>query len=371
MNKIKKLIYYIVSSINTVVFFLFRKNIKSNTVLVISHGMSMSGAPLVLQDVIALFQEKGYEPLLLFQHDGRLRKFSKCKAKCCFFFEKTIQKLALKNQYPYIFVNTIACYKWICFLSGKNVKYNLWIHEGEEYFSRYNKYLPKNLNNCHVFYVSNIPLACINKYSINCRKTYLNYSFSEFYNTCEYDFDNKERIVLLVGSICRNKNQMELLDAIDLLKNNGLTNVKFIFVGSPIETDYGKEFLKRLKDYNCVEVIDYLEHDKMMNMYQHIFVSVCSSIDDSMPVTITEAVFSKRLVIVSSGTGQYKTIKNNSCGFYYNVHDVNKLADCLNAAFNLSSSEYKAYTNKAYSIFKEQFSKNKFVNTLLNEMESN
>lgn len=355
MRYIKQLFYYIFSSINTCLFFLNKHNIKKNTVLVISNGMSMSGAPLVLQDVISYFVKRGYEPLLLFEHTGKLINYVQCKAKCCFFFEKIIQNLAMKYHYDYVFVNTIACYRWIRYLEKRNYKYNFWIHEGEEYFSKYHSYIPKELKSSKVFYVSKISYDCLKKYHIKCDRTFLPYKYNQVIDDKPYSFD-KQKIVLLVGSICKRKNQMEMLAAIERLEHDGVRDVRFIFVGSPIERKYGNEFKIKASRLKSVEYIEYLEHDKMIELYKKVFLCVCTSTDDPLPVTITEAIFSKRMVLVSSETGQYSLLSDKLNMCTYNLHNISELTKKIKLALNTDYNDYLKISNLAYELTYNFFS---------------
>lgn len=364
MKTIIKLFFYIFSSLRALLFFT-RNNTLDNSVLIISNGMSMSGAPLVLLNVIEYYKSKGLTPIVLYEHDGLMRGKTGCNEYCCFFFEKIIQKLCLQYNFKSIFINTIACNSWINFYENQNIEYNLWIHEGEEYFSKLAKSLPKKITSGKVFCVSEISKACLEKYVIQCSSTLLNYPFDYKINNRILNSDSENKIVLLVGSICRRKNQLELVEAIKIINERYKNEpIKFVFIGAPIEKEYGEQFSKEIKTISNVEWISYMKHEDMMNFYKDAYVVVCTCTDDPLPVTITEAIFSLRLVLVSSGVGQYRTIKENSCGYTYETHNIYELTEKIVDSLDLSDEQYKEIVKKAYIAFADKFSKKVFFKTL-------
>lgn len=368
MSYFKKTLLYLIESLKTV-FTLLDRNSTRYDVLIISNGMSMSGAPMVLQNVVDYFIANGYTPLLLFEHDGPLRKHCKCKTNCCFFFESIIQKIVLKRKYKYIFVNTIAAYRWINRLEKSNLRYNLWIHEGEEYFSKLRKYLPDVLTRAMVFYVSKVTLDCLSASGIVCNATALAYPFDAPESFKSFDFSSTTRTVMLVGSVCKRKNQIELLDAVAQLSSQLLKSVQFIFVGSPIEHDYWNMFTQKASELSNIQVIEFLDHSKLMELYKEVFLCVCTSIDDPLPVTVTEAIFSKRVVLVSSGTGHFDFIQNGINGFCYETHNVEDLSHKISDVLELSNERYSYVAEKAYETLSDIFSRKRFCDTLDNNLQ--
>lgn len=369
MKYIIKIFRYLALSINTLFFFLKKKNIDDKSVLIISNGMSMSGAPLVLQNVISYFQSRGFNPVVLYEHDGKLRDECNCATFCCFFFEKIIQKLAIRYDYDYIFVNTIASHKWITFFEKENIKYNLWIHEGEEYFSKLSSDLPACLQYAKVLCVSNITIDCLKKYNLSCNYSLLPYPFDEFDNVKNYDFTSgKNKIILLVGSICRRKNQIELLEAISRLEHRLLDGAQFVFIGSSIEDNYSKQFYSRAKKLKCVRIIDFMPNNDLMNYYDNVYLTVCTSTDDPLPVSITEAIYKKRLVLVSNKCGQYSMLRSINYPYTYHVNDINELVLKIESALNESELNYLQRTQALYSLSTDLFNRNLFNSKLSTEL---
>lgn len=363
---IKKICKYVRDSVKTVKFLLCGKNINENNVLIVTNGMSMSGAPVVLLNIIDYYKALGYEPIVIYQHTGLMCGKTGCKEYCSLFFEKTIQKLCVKYKFKSIFINTIACYSWINFFEKRNLAYNLWIHEGKEYFFKYYKFLPKKLDKGKVFFVSEISKRCLEKYSIKCNSKHLCYPFEKERGCADVP---EKKNVLLVGSICRRKNQLELVKAIELVnKQYKKKNLEFIFIGSGIEKKYEKDFTNAIKNIPNIRWYKYVEHKEIMKLYDEIYLNICTSIDDPMPVTITEAIFSNRLVLVSNGTGHFDLLKREDTSYIYELHNINELAQKIIDAFNFSDEEYKNRTKQIYKCFEEYFSKNEFKKCLDEEL---
>lgn len=369
MSILKKAIQYLLLSLSTIFYFLNGKNFNDKTVLIVSNGMSMSGAPLVLQSVVNYFQNNGYEPIIVYEHDGKLRKRSKCMTKCCFFFEYIIQYLAMKHKYDYVFVNTIASYRWIRYLERRQVRYNLWIHEGNEYFSKYQDKLPQEIKFGKVFCVSDISVECLKKYKIACReKVFLCYPYSKIDDADNFNFDNRKKKIILVGSICKRKNQIELLRAIDNIDRRVIEKVEVYFIGSPIEKDYWEIFSKKIEHLDYIKYIDYMKNEDLMKFYSDVYLTICTSVDDPMPVTITESAFKKRLVLISSGSGQYQFLKESGYPLIYTTNNVEELSATIELALSFSLDEYKEKAEEAFNVLCDKFSLFLFVQTLDKEL---
>ena len=367
MNKVYKAFFYLFSSIRTILFLVFRynqKNKNKNHVLLISRDMSMSGAPLVLMDVAKYFKNNNFEVIIMYKHDGKLRKTCDYTNFCTFFFKNTIQKLVKKCKFDYIFVNTIANFEWINFFEKNGVNYNLWIHEGDEYFSKYHKHLPKEVLNCRVFSVSNVCEKALRKYCFNYKTIQMPYPYEHLTKVNKFDFNKTKKTIMIVGSICNRKNQMELINALELLNNDVLKYINVVIVGSSIEEEYGKNLKNKVKNSNYIQYIDYLNHEKLMELYNDIYLSICCSTDDPLPVTITEAIFAHRLVLISSGTGHFEYIQNNVNGFTYKLNDIYELAKKIEYIINLDPDKYLEITDNAYISFKKRFDKDNFYQTL-------
>ena len=101
-----------------------------------------------------------------------------------------------------------------------------------------------------------------------------------------------------------------------------------------------------------------------MELYNDIYLSICCSTDDPLPVTITEAIFAHRLVLISSGTGHFEYIQNNVNGFTYKLNDIYELAKKIEYIINLDPDKYLEITDNAYISFKKRFDKDNFYQTL-------
>lgn len=370
---IKKILKYFYKSFMTLLFIKDSQNLSEYDVLIISNGMSMSGAPLVLQEVVKYFKNNGYNPIIFYEHSGVLENKSQCRAECCYFFERLIQRIIYKKNFDYIFINTIASYKWINFFEKKGINYNLWVHEGREYFDKYQNKLLKNISFGKVFYVSGISKKCLDNFFILNKTVELIYPFNYNHVITNYEFNEENKKILLVGSICDRKNQIELLDAI---KNLCLTNefnhqIEVVFIGTSIEKNYYNNFLTKLNCFDNVTLIEHMNHDDLMDYYRNVYLCACTSKDDPMPVAVTESIFNKRLVLISSNTGQYQFVKKYGCGFTYQQGNLNELQSVLKEALNLNKKEYMCYVEKAYDKLSELFTNEKFCSILESELIKN
>ena len=107
-----------------------------------------------------------------------------------------------------------------------------------------------------------------------------------------------------MGAICSRKNQLFAIQAYNLLPKKIRAASKLMLVGTPLDEKdpYYIEFLRVVKQYPEIDYIPRVERSEIPALYRQINALICCSIDDPLPVVVTECFMFGKNVIISSGS---------------------------------------------------------------------
>lgn len=311
------------------------ENFKS--VLLISHELSMTGAPVALQYMARQLKKDGIFVTVLSPVDGPLRKeFQKDDLTVIVDSSITGSREWLKWAvgFDLIVVNTVVIFHVINQLSGEKVPVLWWIHDGEMSFQLgADRDLPYEIGaNIKVVGVGDYTKKVIDKYRPSYRAGSLLYCIPDFEKDggVDYFIDTREKknVFLSVGSIDKRKAQDILVKVIRDLSEEVLKESFFVFIGRKGDEDIYGEVCRLQEEYpEHVMHITEVTRDEMKSVYRQVSAVICTSRDDPMPVFMTESMILSKPVICSENTGTYSLIKNLEDGMVY--HDENDLAKAI------------------------------------------
>ncbi len=117
----------------------------------------------------------------------------------------------------------------------------------------------------------------------------------------KYDFNN-EKVILQVGSVCENKGQKRIIEALTpLLK--GSENLVYAYVGGLVELDYQQEIERYIEENDLVGKVVYLwmvkPGEELNELYNMADLTVFASNYEGFPLVIPESLSSGTPVIIS------------------------------------------------------------------------
>ena len=145
------------------------------------------------------------------------------------------------------------------------------------------------------------------------RKTNFGYSQSEF-------------IVLVVCELLPNKNQMQVIKAIEQVKTTH-SNIKLLVAGNGNERNNLENYVK---EHQLEENIEFLGYCTNLEDYQcFVDVGVSCSIREGLGLNVIESMMSGNTFIATKNRGHNELIKDGYNGFLVDIHDSKTLAERL------------------------------------------
>ncbi len=163
--------------------------------------------------------------------------------------------------------------------------------------------------------------------------------------------------LLYVGSICRNKNILGVVNAVKSLNNNGV-NIKYTIVGEgkEDEKDYLKIIKQRTKNYPNIKIIKALPKEKLIEYYREAHIFIMPSFTESFGLVYAEALSQGLPIIYSKNEGFDKVFKNGYIGYSCNPKDYINIAESIISIINNYSEIQKRCSESS-----KEFSWNKIA----------
>ena len=357
-------------SLVLIVGFKCKKKVKA--CILATNGMGYGGAPLVLLEAAKVYQKNGYKVILYTEFYGDLIKVCRDQKIEVWIVPrgwKMLSKLVLSCKFQFAFVNTAVMYKWVELFEKNNFPTIWWLHEGDSYIDPIAAEMPTHVA------ASTMVLAVSDRTTMALAKNGIQYKTRMLYYGLDDLAENEEPIAqmngkniytfLVMGAICSRKNQLFAIQAYNLLPKKIRAASKLMLVGTPLDEKdpYYIEFLRVVKQYPEIDYIPRVERSEIPALYRQINALICCSIDDPLPVVVTECFMFGKNVIISSGSGQYYMVKDEYDGYSYLESDVNALCKKMISAW--SARDDKAMGEHARNLYTSKFTTRVFEERLM------
>ncbi len=133
-------------------------------------------------------------------------------------------------------------------------------------------------------------------------------------------------VFAIIGAVIQLKAQDIFLQAIQLLSKQSRMNVEFWIIGNYGNDTYGLSVQKLAESLPEVKMLGLLTRKRMRHIFPQIDVVVCPSLEDSMPIVVTEGMMYGKACIVSDEVGQAQFIIDGENGFVCKAGDAKSLA---------------------------------------------
>ncbi len=320
----------------------------SKNILLITHELSRTGAPIVVLDTAKVLVKNNYFVTVISLKDGplmeefinigvpviimpQMKYVQYLKSETCHFFDKMDLDIFV-NHFDITIMVTATLYNFVRRYFNTRKKIFWWIHEGSESYNILDSGMPKNIT-------PNIKVFCGGQYAADqlairgyhYYPNVLNYGVFDEAELGKKSSENNNKVrFLLAGTIGKRKGQLVLLKAIQKLTKKYQNKSEFIFIGDPYENDLEgmnikQEIQEYAKEHANVKLYKSVSRTELYKIYDAIDVLVLASIDDPMPVVATENFMLGNICLCSNRTGTSYYIEDKENGFVFQSDNSDEL----------------------------------------------
>ena len=340
--------------------------------LILSHELTMTGAPIVLVSAVPVLRSMGYEVVVLGPEDGgSMPLFLEAGAtvitrKGCV-QSPLLWGLALCADF--VLANTVVEARAVRALSGARVPVLWWLHDAFAGYPHIAHQIPRELG-------ENIRLYSVGSHAANAMHSVrpefnirpLIYGLPDYaaekFSHYDLSYAGGRPLFATVGSFENRKGQDIFCKAIRLLPPETMKKASFLFVGKAAEAEMMDAVRSLTAD--CPDNVFYvkrLTRDEIKSLMAQCTCLVCASRDDPMPTFVTEGLIFGKPAIVSEHTGTAGLITEGVDGFVYEDDDPEKLAERL--AWAIEHPEKLAAMRPACrELYESHYSKQAFSDSL-------
>ncbi|HEY2102580.1 MAG TPA: glycosyltransferase [Chthoniobacterales bacterium] len=290
-------------------------------ILFVSPDLSRSGAPLLLFHLAQWCRANGFFVTVLSPSDGPLReKFVAAEIPLIIdsLSGGSHPSLArLFRNFELVVANTIKTANAVAIAHQAGVPVVWWIHEtklGERFLNKDSRISAALPLASLLIAPSEQSLAVYRGHSSSPAHKLVS-GIPDFRLTTKADGKALDRVrFLMPGTIEKRKGQDILIDAIRQMDKALAAQALFTIVGSGTEAEFVARIRQASSEISYLEVAEPVDHEQSLSLLAGADALVCASRDESMPLTILEAMcFGKTIVSTAvGGIPEYLTDRINA-----------------------------------------------------------
>lgn len=344
----------------------YRGNAIERNILFATHNLNLEGAPLHVYEIVKglVNKDKEYKIHVISPMDGILRQAYEelgVKVEIVSFnvqlaLDKAlylngieeIKDIIRKNNIQLIYANTLEMFYMVDV--GKELEIPaIWnIHESanyKEYFRGADPYVNSRYMNAFI-HARKVVFVCNSTLEMYQDMNKAN-NFDFIYNGInreeleaykkriskeqarkELKIVDNEKVILIIGTVCERKGQLDLVKAVKQLKDNGNDKFRVYIVGCR-ETDYLRQ-IKQYKEQHQLNNVYLIDETKDVNLYYRMAdIFVCASYNESFPRVTLEAMCFELPIVTTPVFGLKEQVINDINGLYFEPGDTEKLCENL------------------------------------------
>ena len=341
--------------------------------VVLSHELTMTGAPIVLVSAIPVLRSLGYEVVVLGPSDeGSLPLFLEAGAavvtrRDCV-TSSTLWELA--SSADFVLANTVVEAPAVCTLNGGFVPVLWWLHDAFAGYPFITHKIPKELaDNVHIAAVGSHATAAMHSVRPKFKVEQLIYGLPDYaresFPRYDLSYVGGRPLFVTVGSMEMRKGQDIYCEAIRLLPPEVREKASFLFVGKASDRDVSAHVHALTEQFpHNVFYRKRLERPEIKSLMEQCTCIVCASRDDPMPTFVTEGLIFGKPSIVSEHTGTAGLITEGVDGFVYRNDDPAQLSKVLAHAIE-HPDQLAAMKADCRKLYERYYTNEAYVSTLV------
>lgn len=340
-------------------------------ILVATHDLSLSGAPLNLYDLCKILKSNGYFVVVCAPAEGPLKDM---------YLEADIPVIVdalllsqndmvhrFARNFDFLICNTIVTWPIVKQMQDA-VPTLWWLQEGQsiQAFTNDNDCIQTIREARIIIGLSDYALSYIREYNPNAIK---------IYNTC-FDIYEPEPggikkspgvgklIVSLIGSIEKRKGQDILIKALEYLDEDLLEKLEIRLIGRYQDHHFAKKIKRMAGKINAVRFFGEVSRTQCQELIKETDVLVNASRDEPFSVALVEGFCLAKPCIMSEKTGIAELVTDGANGFIFRHEDAEHLAEKIHIALN-NTDKLKAIGQEARNTYDKFLSVEKFERNIL------
>lgn len=306
---------------------------KKGDVLLVSHELSLSGAPIMLYHACKDLIEKGYFVVVCCETDGPLRQMYQNIGVTVI-----IDDLLLKQHpsfgkfakhFDYMICNTVVTWPVVRQMHHV-VKTMWWIHEGQviSQFTKNADFVSTLKEAKYLVGVSDYNISYVKPYNKNIRKIY-NACFDVRDDKAEPLPERQKVVLSLVGSVEKRKGHDVLIAALEKMPSALLQQMEVWVAGRVLEQNFFNRLSERINKLGVIRVMGEKSHEECLELMKQSDVILNVSRDDPFPLVLVEALCLGKACLVSTNSGLAELIVSGENGYVFRNEDAADLANKL------------------------------------------
>jgi glycosyltransferase involved in cell wall biosynthesis len=301
-------------------------------IILISHDLSRSGAPINLYDTCKMLISNGYFVVVASPTDGPLREMYRQIGVPVIVDDLLLKQhdslTCFAKNFDFALCNTIVTWPVVKQLEDV-IKTIWWIQEAQAInLFTVDKGCVKTLKKArHIIGLSDYAFSYLKTYNPNVTKIY----------NASYDIYDEKKVVLpktnnkiilsIVGSIEPRKGQDILVDSLNYIDNNILEKIQVWIIGRTLDAEFRKILIEKTGNKNMVQLKGEVPHTECLTLINQSDVILNTSRDEPLSVALVEAFCLAKPCLVSTNTGIAELINHGENGFVFEHEDPHDLSD--------------------------------------------
>ena len=355
------------------------QNTDNKKILVITHQLSRTGAPIVLLDMIRVYWRHGYQMEMITMLDGELRGEIENMGIPIkvqeHFMDRVDEFLSYAEKFDFVIANTLVTFEAIHLLKYMKVPALWWLHEGRQYFEYFTKVLPDFRNlppNIHVYSVGHYVQRIMEElYGVRTEILHFGVAMPALEDEGsqaqgEPEMPEGKACFLTAGTYSKVKAQDVLAEAIRRLPEEYLVRAEFFFCGN--EKMYDEAVFTSVRrlctEYANVTMLGQLPRRETLAWMRRCDCLIAPSRIDPMPTVAAEVMMAGKLCLCTDVCGIAHYIEDGVNGFTVPPEDVDALAEKIK--FIIDGHGHLEDVGKAgHDIYESYFSMEVFEKNIL------
>ena len=148
--------------------------------------------------------------------------------------------------------------------------------------------------------------------------------------------------LLFPGYLSERKNQLFLIEMMKYVNSD--KKVQLLLAGTPLTHKYEEEVMKAIKtlqENRVVELLGYVEHEKLLDMYRDIHYFVSAALSEVQSLAVIESLASGTPVVALENTTTAELIKNDYNGYLLSTDSTpEQFAQVVSRLLGITDKKY-------------------------------